>query len=630
MCGIAGLIDFKLRSSLNNLCSMTDILHHRGPDDYGYFFENTEQAQIGLGHRRLSILDLSNHGHQPMQFDYLTIIYNGEIYNFKEIRCELEKYGYTFESNSDTEVILKAYHKWGIAAVHHFNGMFALAIFDKKMQTLMLIRDRAGVKPLYWYKKDNLFMFASEIKSFHEHPHFVKEINHDGISLYLQYGYVPQPKTIFNHTHKLEAGHFLTIDIKNSALKIEKYWDVVDYYNQPKIKIHEQEALEESERLIKSACEYRMISDVNVGIFLSGGYDSSLVTALLQTDRSEKLKTFTISFNEHKFSEAHHAKRVAEYLGTDHTEYCCSDSEALQIIPMIADIWDEPFADNSTIPTVLLSKIARETVKVSLSADGGDELFGGYHRYIQSENLYKIIQKIPFRHKLNSMLLKVDPCKLNSFKIEKLDHRYYKIIESLGVNSCSSVMRLASSFFTPLEVNNYLLTKSDINYQFLDEPNIFKKDIHNLDRMLAIDYNTFQLDDILVKTDRATMSASLEGREPLLDYRLVEFASRLDVKFKINGGDKKYLLKKITHKYINKEILDRPKMGFNSPIEKWIRADSRKNLFDYLSHDYLEKQKIFNPWAVTKLKNDYSSGKTDNIHKLWAILVFQMWHERWM
>jgi len=385
MCGIAGLVDRNHSSSDEILKAITNSLYHRGPDDCGYLFKKFDNVQVGLGHRRLSVLDLSNHGHQPMVFAHLTMIYNGEVYNFKEIRTELECHGYNFESNSDTEVVLKAYHKWGMDSVNRFNGMFAMAILDSRRRILTLIRDRAGIKPLYWYEKDGLFMFGSELKSFHQHPGFHKKLSLEGLTLYLQYGYVPQPNTIFESTYKLQGGHSLEIDLNSSEIKISKYWDVIDCYNRPKLNLTEREALEETERLLKSACEYRMVSDVPVGVFLSGGYDSSAVTALLQSERTEKLKTFSIGFYEDQFNEAHHAKKVAEHLGTDHTEYYCTQKDALNIIPKLPEIWDEPFADNSVIPTTLVSELAKEQVTVSLSADGGDELFGGYDKYIQAE-----------------------------------------------------------------------------------------------------------------------------------------------------------------------------------------------------------------------------------------------------
>lgn len=640
MCGIAGLVDFGRKTNLDTLKKMTDVLFHRGPDDGGYFFEGFEQSQVGLGHRRLSILDLSNHGHQPMAFGHLTMVYNGEVYNFKEIRVELEKQGYSFESQSDTEVILKAYHKWGIEAVHRFNGMFAIAIFDSQKQTLTLIRDRAGVKPLYWYQKDGLFLFASELKSFHEHPAFVKELNHDGLALFLQYGYIPQPHTIFNHTHKLQAGHSLELNIRpegsapgvnNSTLNITKYWDVIDCYNQPKLDISEQEAMDETERLLKSACEYRMVSDVPVGMFLSGGYDSSAVTALLQSERTEKLKTFSIGFHEEKFNEAHLAKKVAEHLGTDHTEYYCTQKDALEILPKLPEIWDEPFADISVIPTTLVSKLAREKVTVSLSADGGDEVFGGYDKYVLAAYYYKLFNKLPVRKLFAKSLILIPPEKTGfDFLIRNFSGKYQRGLSIMTSDSQSEAMQNMQKVFSDNELPGLVKFKMGKIQTCFDDVALLNGDLSDLDKMMAIDFKTYQLDDILTKVDRATMSVSLEGREPLLDHRLIEFVARLDSSLKIHCGNKKYLLKQITHKYLPKELMDRPKMGFGVPIVEWFSDELKHYLDYYFDPSLLEKQGLFNVDLLIKMKEQYLGGRKHYMRKLWTILVFQMWYERWV
>ena len=628
MCGLAGLVDFRGQSSKETLQKMTDVLLSRGPDDGGYFFEGFELSQVALGHRRLSILDLSNHGHQPMAFDHLTTIYNGEVYNFKEIRIDLEEQGYTFESHSDTEVILKAYHKWGMNAVHRFNGMFAIAIFDSKNQTLTLIRDRAGVKPLYWYQSGGLFMFASELKSFHQHPDFQKELNHDGLALFLQYGYIPQPHTIFNYTHKLEAGHLLQLNIQSSELCIEKYWDVIDCYNQPKLDISEQEAMDETERLLKSACEYRMVSDVPVGMFLSGGYDSSAVTALLQSDRTKKLKTFSIGFHEEKFNEAHHAKNVADFLGTDHTEYYCTQQDALDILPTLPDIWDEPFGDASAIPTTLVSQLARKDVTVSLSADGGDEIFGGYGKYTGIQRKLNAFNKIPRILKAPTRFaLK---CKLTQFAAEKAGvfnaiDRFNRGSQLIGENE-KGLLKKGSHIFTEYDLERFLLKRpNSLETEFDAEINQGW-----LDNLLALDYKTYQLDDILTKVDRATMSVSLEGREPLLDFRIIDFVAKLDQNLKINNGNKKYLLKQIIHKYLPKEMMDRPKMGFGVPIFDWFKTELKDYLMTYLSEERLKQGEIFNVKQVITLRDRYLEGLDVNINQIWFLLMFEMWREKWM
>ncbi|GGB55294.1 asparagine synthetase B [Oceanisphaera marina] len=631
MCGIAGLIDFRHQSDIEILKKMTDALLHRGPDDGGYLFDEYESSQVALGHRRLSVLDLSNHGHQPMTFNHLTMIYNGEVYNFKEIRIELKKQGYSFESHSDTEVILKAYHKWGTSAVHRFNGMFAIAIFDSQKQTLTLIRDRAGVKPLYWYQKDGLFMFASELKSFHEHPAFVKELNHDGLALFLQYGYIPQPHTIFNHTHKLQAGHVLELNTQNAQFNIKKYWDVIDCYNQPKLVVSEQEAMGETERLLKSACEYRMVADVPVGMFLSGGYDSSAVTALLQSERTEKIKTFSIGFHEEQFNEAHHAKKVAEHLGTEHTEYYCTQQDALEILPKLPEIWDEPFADNSVIPTMLVSQLAREQVTVSLSADGGDEVFGGYDKYVKANQYYQLFSKIPRKERLAKALSFIPPDRTGlDYFIKNFSGKYHRGLSIMSSETATQTMQNLQKIFTSTELDSLIKCRAARLYTGFDDFKYLGLGLSDLDKMLAIDFKTYQLDDILTKVDRATMSVSLEGREPLLDYRLIEYVARLEPSLKINQGNKKYLLKQITHKYLPEEIMNRPKMGFSVPIADWFRDKLKDYLDEHFDPVFLQHQGIFNIEKLIAMKAGYLSGEKYLIGKLWTVLVFQMWYKRWM
>ena len=635
MCGIAGFIDFNKKSSYKDLKNMTDVLYHRGPDDSGYSFYSLSGCNIGLGHRRLSILDLSSHGHQPMKFDNLEVIYNGEVYNFKEIRVELEKYGYSFESNSDTEVILKAYHKWGIKSVHKFNGMFAIAIYDKQKKDLILIRDRAGVKPLYYYYDNGLFMFASELKSFHEVEDFKKSkvINKSSLKEYLQYGYILAPKSIFKNTYKLMQGHYLKLNINNSEFKIKKYWDIVDIYNKPKLNVSFQEAKEHTHDLLKTACNYRMVSDVPVGVFLSGGYDSAGVTAILQKNMTQKLKTFSIGFEEEKYNEAHHAKSIASYLGTDHTEYYCTQKDALEIIPTLSDIYDEPFADNSTISTILVSKLAKKDVTVSLSADGGDELFGGYNKYLQSIKFYEKMNKIPNIAKkvLFKILNSINPYKIPYFKNKQyFALRYDKLKNYLKFNNVNDFMKYYQYFIQPEYINEILL---DNHIEFSNNFNLFEEisDINDsINKMLAVDYTTYMVDDILTKVDRATMSVSLEGREPLLDFNLIEYVARLPSEYKINNGDTKYIFKNIVHDYIPKDMMDRPKMGFSVPITEWFRDELKDIMLDYLNEDFLKEQKLFNVHNIIKMRDDYFNGRIEYANRLWMILVFQMWYKRWM
>lgn len=628
MCGISGFCDFKKKSSENILKNMTDALIHRGPDSSGYSFFEYETYQVGLGHRRLSILDLSTQGHQPMKYKNLEIVYNGEIYNFKEIRKELKDSNYIFGSNTDTEVILKAYDKWGLKMVDRFIGMFAIVIYDKTTSTLLCIRDRAGVKPLYYYFKDGLFLFASELKSFYKHKEFQKQISKEGLSLFFQYGYILEPYSIFEDTYKLKAGHYLKLDLKTSVININKYWDVIDFYNKPKLDISFEEAKQETEQLLKSACEYRMVSDVPVGIFLSGGYDSSAVAAILQKDRIKKLKTFSIGFYEKKYNEAHYAKDISKHLGTEHTEYYCTQKDAQDLLPLIGDIWDEPFGDKSNIPTLLVSKLARKEVTVSLSADGGDEVFGGYGKYTEILKYNKLFSKRPISNNIANLLDFID---VRSFfgqnKSYKFLNKYERFKLTLKAENEIDVLKNSIYCFLPSEVKK-LLNNFEKNIETcFDDIRFLNQNNDSLDKIMAIDYKTYQLDDILVKVDRATMSVGLEGREPLLDHRIIEFVSTLPSKYKIKNGEKKYILKEIVHNYIPKELMDRPKMGFGFPLKEWFGDELKKYILEYLDSEKITKIGLLNVQEVEVLKKDWLVNNR-NLNKLWLILNFVMWYER--
>jgi asparagine synthase (glutamine-hydrolysing) len=631
MCGIVGFCDFTKRSSRENLSEMMKKIEHRGSDAHGQSYQEISNAVVGLGHQRLSILDLSNEGIQPMAYEHLEIVYNGEVYNFKEIRVELELLGYDFHSESDTEVILKAYHCWGLDALKKFNGMFALALFDKIEERLTLIRDRAGVKPLYWYWKDGLFLFASELKSFHAHPHFQKEINRDVLALYLKYGYVMQPYSIFDSTEQLNSGYILEFDLKSQTIEKREYWSVADCYKKPLLLLSDDEAINQTEEVLKKAFNYRMVSDVPVGVFLSGGYDSSLVTALLQADRDEKINTFTIGFKEKGYDESPHAKAVAKHLGTNHHEYYCSHKDALEIIPKLAEIYDEPFADDSAIPTVLVSQLAREKVTVSLSADGGDEIFAGYDEYANILKMQKRFKTIPksMRKGVTSLMGKVSPSHIPFHQhFYNFETRYEKIQKLLSSENSAQMLKYRSEHFTESQLSNLLAFRPNtLKTTFDSDVSTISDD---LSKMLGIDYQTYMVDNILTKVDRASMSVGLEGREPFLDKNIIEFAGQLPSHFKYRDGEQKWVLKQIAHKYLPEELMNRPKMGFSPPITEWFRDELKSYFLHYLSRDKLNKEGYLNTNEVLKMRDEYLSGKNVSIKKLWSILMFQMWHEKWM
>lgn len=630
MCGIAGFIDFNKHSTTAVLQNMTDAMVHRGPDDSGYEVYNHPNSSIGLGQRRLSILDLSPLGHQPMHFKDYAVIFNGEIYNFKEIRTELEQKGYSFDSWSDTEVILKGYDCWGIDVLHRFIGMFAIVLYDKQQEEVILIRDRAGIKPLYYYWHNDVLLFGSELKALYQHAGFEKSIDVNSLALFLQFSYIPAPHTIFHNTFKLLPGHYLTISLKDKKTKLVKYWDVFEHYNKPKINPTDAEAIEQTDRLLKSAYEYRMVADVPVGIFLSGGYDSSSVAALLQTGRTEKLKTFTIGFHEAEFNEAPEAKKIAEYLGTDHTEWYLTAKEAGGVLDMLPEIYDEPFADNSTVPTVLVSQLARKQVTVALSADGGDEIFGGYNKFIQAEKYTTGLPR-PVQGLLSGAMSFINPTHIPYFNNKyNFSTRYEKMRLIWKGGDPVAAMKYIAQYITEKEVESFMSKPFKRYHTFFEDGGKLAHNDGITNHLLAVDYKTFLVDNNLVKVDRATMSVGLEGREPMLDHRLIEYLAQLPSSFKIRDGITKWLLKQVVHQYIPKELMERPKRPFIAPLMVWFKDDLKEQLKYFLSENCLSKTGVFDHEPVIKLRDEYLAGRKVNYQKLWQILIFQLWYNRWI
>lgn len=633
MCGIAGFIDFQQRSSSEVLQAMTDTLYHRGPDGAGYEWFATEQAQIGLGHRRLAIIDLTDHGKQPMPFQKLWITFNGEIYNFQEIKNDLAALGHSFASESDTEVILHAFQQWGTDCLHRFIGMFAFVIYNPTTNQVFIARDRTGIKPLHYYFADGLFLFASELKAFHRHPQFQKKINLNAVAAFMQYGNVPGDESIFEHCNKLLPGHYAVLDLTNQTLSVSRYWNVYDAYNKPKLTLSFDEAKKETEQLIQSACNYRMIADVPVGIFLSGGYDSTTVTALLQKERSQQLKTYTIGVPDIGLNEAPYAEDIAKHLGTEHTTYTCTEKEALEVISQLPFFYDEPFADSSAIPTHLVSKIARKDVTVALSADGGDEVFAGYNRYDYLMRYGKKINAIPsFARKAAAGMMHVIPSESIPVLKNKYNfhNRYEKLKGILKNPSPEQIMLSLSQQFTDNQIDQLFAPQIQLASNAYKSKELSMEAHSPLAYMMAIDYQTYLPDDILQKVDRATMSVSLEGREPLLDHRVIEWAAQLPDDYKYHNGIKKYILREIAHQYIPERLLNRPKMGFAIPIANWLTTELRPVVEDYIHEQRIREQGIFNWDYVSKLKSGFLGGKKEFDVKIWYLLMFQMWYEKWM
>lgn len=619
---------------------MTDTLYHRGPDGSGIELLENSHAQVGFGHRRLSIIDLSEHGKQPMQFRHLWICFNGEVYNYAEIKKELVELGHSFTGNSDTEVIIHSYAQWGEKCIDRFIGMFAFVIYDTQNNTVYCFRDRAGVKPFFYYFKDGLFLFSSELKSFHKHPRFKKELNKNSVAAFMQYGNVPTPHCIFSDCFKLKPGHSITFSLaeNNIADRVlpenqTQYWNVYDAYNKPKFTLDFETAKIETEALLSSACNYRMVADVPVGVFLSGGYDSTAVTALLQKDRTEKLKTFTISVPDIGLNEAEYAKQTADFLGTDHTEIECTQKDALDLISDLPYYYDEPFADSSAIPTTLVSIMARKQVTVALSADAGDEVFAGYNRYDYLMRYGKKLQSIPgFARIAMAELMNFVPA--NRIPVLKnkynFPNRYEKLKSLLRDPSAEQMMLSLSQQYTEKQLTELLEFHPEKLITAYTSKELGNESFSPLSYMMAIDYQTYLVDDILQKVDRATMTASLEGREPFLDHRVIEYAAQLPNDYKYHNGIKKHIIREIVHNYIPKEKMDRPKMGFAIPLAAWMNNELKDMVNSYINEKSIKEQGLFNWDAVSRLKTAFFSGKSEYDFKLWYLLMFQMWYERWM
>ena len=625
MCGICGYINLgHTMLDKDVLHNMVKTLHHRGPDSQGYFED--KEHQVYLGHSRLSIIDISDNGRQPMSLGNLTIVFNGEIYNYKEIKSELSLLGHSFKTNSDTEVILHSYEEWGTECVSRFIGMFAFAIYNSGEQTLALFRDRAGVKPLYYYCDDDALIFGSELKAFHQNPLFKKALNYDALGLYMKYGYIPTPHCVFKNTYKLVQGSYFVFDIRKRTHDIKRYWDLKSFYLKPKFDISYNEALELTEKEMTKAFNYRMVSDVPVGVFLSAGFDSTCVAALLQASRTDKLRTFTIGF-ESGNNEAPMAKEIAAYLGTDHTEHYCSEKDALGIIKDLPYYYDEPFADSSAIPTILVSKIAREQVKVALSADGGDEIFAGYNSYASYMQGYKMISCVP---KVLKRSIGYMTSHLSNLFSNPITHRRISVFSTALLNDKNTAYSLSESIhkndFTQFSGSVFNNNYSEVSTVY-DEPN---EEMSVLSRLLYADYIQYMQDDVLVKVDRASMSVSLEGRNPLLDHHIIELAAQLPDNYKLSNGIKKRIFKDIVYKHIPRKLVDKPKTGFSVPLSRWL-SDGLKDYFSYyLSDEKILEYGVLNIKYVKKEKSEFNHNQELIAPYIWRILQLQIWYEQWM
>lgn len=638
MCGITGFIFPKKQNTEEELRSiarqMTDSIGHRGPDDSGAWVD--AGAGVVLGFRRLAILDLSPTGHQPMLSanERYVIVFNGEIYNFGELRESLIGRGHSFRGTSDTEAILAGFVEWGVEqTVRRLNGMFAIALWDQEARALYLIRDRLGIKPLYYGWQGGVFLFGSELKSLRAHPNFHAEVDRDALALYLRYAYVPAPHSIYRGIEKLPPGNLLRVafDQAQPLESMRAYWsatDVIESGKQNPFDGTEPEAVDELDALLRESVRFRMIADVPLGAFLSGGIDSSLIVALMQVQSNRPVKTFTIGFHEARFNEAAYAKEVARHLGTDHTELYVTPDEAMGVIPNLPFLYDEPFGDSSQIPTYLVSKLAREHVTVSLSGDGGDELFGGYSRYFRAQNALNSMGWIPFslRRALGGLSGGISEsfAKNNIQNLAALSTKFFFLSEVLNAEHPQDLyLRLVSQWEHP----DRIVRDGKESATIFEVPS--PRGLNYIERMMSLDLVTYLPDDILVKLDRASMGVSLEGRVPYLDdHRVVEFAWRLPFGMKIRNGQNKWLMRQVLYRYIPKELIERPKMGFGVPIDSWLRGPLRDWAEALLDENRIKSEGYLKPELIRRRWNEHIQNRKNWQYPLWTVLMFQAWLEK--
>lgn len=639
MCGIVGYWD-KGGVDAAVIKQMSMCILHRGPDDAGVWLSH--ESDLAMSHQRLSIIDLSPAGHQPMvsPCGRFTLVYNGEIYNHSDLRAELEAENGHFEWRglSDTETLLAALRHWGVEnTLQRVNGMFAFALWDSAERSLFLARDRMGEKPLYYGNNGSFFLFGSELKSFKAHPRFQAEIDRDVLALYMRHNYVPTPWSIYRGINKLPPAHFVVVrDGGKLISEPHCYWNLAQIaeHGVDRQLTDTESAVDALESLLRDAVGSRMASDVPLGAFLSGGFDSTIVASLMQAQSSLPIKTFTIGFNEEGYNEAAHAKAVANYLGTDHTELYVSPEEAMAAIPRLPAIWDEPFSDSSQIPTLLVSELARRHVTVALSGDGGDELFCGYNRYTQGYQIWRKLQLLPapLRQIAGTLMQNFPGEPLEKllhflprrFQVPHLADRLPKLAEVVKEKSGESYyQRLISHWKSP---DRLVLGASEPETIFSrPEQHPQLKDFR--EQMMFLDSMTYLPDDILTKVDRASMAVSLEARVPLLDHRVVEFAWRTPMSLKYRDGKGKWLLREVLYRYVPRELMDRPKMGFGVPIERWLQGPLRDWAEALLDERRLKDEGFFDPGPIRKMWKEHVSGRRRWHYYLWDVLMFQAWLE---
>ena len=649
MCGFAGFIGGQWSVQAFDpsaiLRRMSQQIEHRGPDSHGLFIDR--EATLGLAHQRLAIIDLSPAGAQPMvsPTQRFVIVYNGEIYNHLEIRHELERSSLTqpWRGHSDTETLLVAIETWGVGeALRRCVGMFAFGLWDRSNKELVLARDRLGEKPLYYGWSGSgaarAFLFGSELKALSAYPGFEAAVDRDALTLFMRHNYIPAPYSIYQGISKLEPGCILTLS-NRSTMGIERYWSGSEAACSGRanlLEISSEDATEELDQLLRRAVGQQMLADVPLGAFLSGGVDSSAIVALMQVQSSRPIKSFSIGFEDEAYNEAKHAKAVAAHLGTDHTEMYVTPAQALAVIPSLPQIYDEPFADSSQIPTHLVSKLARSEVTVALSGDAGDELFGGYNRYSFTAKFWGRLSKVPppVRRGLAAGLTTLSQQQWNALaqfaqpllpKSARIRVPGDKIHKGAGVLTSGSAAELYHGLISCWrDPENLVLGGTEPPTRLTGAmPEL--AGLNDVERMMALDLITYLTDDILVKVDRAAMAVSLETRVPLLDHRVVEYAWRLPLSYKIRAGSTKWILRQVLYRYVPKQLIERPKMGFGVPMGNWLRGPLREWAEDLLDEQRLKNEGYFDHAQVRATWESHVRGHVDNQYKLWPVLMFQAW-----
>jgi asparagine synthase (glutamine-hydrolysing) len=639
MCGIAGILSMESRGAdilRADIDRMSNAIAHRGPDDSGSWIDPKERCALGF--RRLAILDLSPNGHQPMlsPSGRFAIIFNGEIYNHLELRDELVKEGFSFRGHSDTETLCAGVEHWGInETIRRCIGMFAIAIWDQESATLSLVRDRLGIKPLYVYRRGNLLLFASELKALKAHPGFHTDIDEESIANFLRYLYIPSPATIFKEVTKIRPGHVMTVAASRPIeTHSQAYWSIENAYRsgaENPFDGSDDDAVSQLEYLLLDAVRLRKLSDVPLGALLSGGVDSTTVVAMMQAGASQPTRTFSIGFTSAEHDESRYAAEIAQYLGTSHTTLTLDGSDSLKLVPELPYIFDEPLADPSQIPTYLVCQLARSDVTVALTGDGGDEVFAGYHRYIQGHRLIPAVQRIPqplrnvasatLRNLSTDWYPAVEPIARMSGQ-RLVQQKMGKLSRILRADQEGGMYRsLLSAWQDPREV----MTRNSNGVDPVCDAFGATSLLPLLDRMMLVDQSTYLPDDLLAKVDRASMAVSLEARVPLLDHRVIEFAWRLPAHMKIRNGRGKWILRQVLNRHVPAELVDRPKVGFSVPIAEWLRGPLRSWGDDIIqsAQEPLDRTAVLAAWQRLQ------SGDEQYALGMWAVLMLQAWRNAW-